>query len=64
MGGLSDIWLICEWFTANDMVTMRTDDRMVTMRTDAAFESNFVSILDKYTPRKRKNFTRESKTKF
>ena len=35
---------------------------MDVMRTHAVFESNFVSILDKNTPRKIKNFTRESKT--
>ena len=34
------------------------------MRTHAAFENNFVSILDKDAPNKIKNFTRESKTLF
>ena len=32
---------------------------MSAMRTHAAFENNFVSILDKYDPKKIKNFTRE-----
>ena len=32
---------------------------MSAMRTHAPFENNFVSILDKYDPKKIKNFTRE-----
>ena len=32
---------------------------MSAMRTHAAFENNFVSIFDKYDPKKIKNFTRE-----
>ena len=39
-------------------------DSMVAMGTHAAFGNNFVSILDKRTPRKTKKFTRESKTPF
>ena len=39
-------------------------DSMDAMRTHAAFGNNFVSILDKHTPRKIKNFTRKSKTPF
>ena len=32
---------------------------MSATRTHAAFENNFVSIFDKYDPKKIKNFTRE-----
>ena len=39
-------------------------DSMDAMRTHAAFGNNFLSILDKHTPRKIKNFTRQSKTPF
>ena len=34
------------------------------MGTHAAFENNFVSILDIYAPKKIGNFTRESKSHF
>ena len=37
---------------------------MSAVRTHVAFENNFVSILDKHTPKKTKFFTRESKTPF
>ena len=39
-------------------------DSMDAMRTHAAFGNNFVSILDKHTPRKIKIFTRKSITPF
>ena len=34
---------------------------MSSMRTHAAFENNFVSVFDKYTPKKTKNIGNESK---
>ena len=37
---------------------------MSAMRTHAVFENSFVSILDKYAPKKIKNFTSESKNPF
>ena len=46
----------------SDQFKLDIFNSMDVMRTHAVFESNFVSILDKNTPRKIKKFTRESKT--
>ena len=57
------IYCNCKQYDS-DQFKLDIFNSMDTMRTHAASENNFVLILDKHTPRKIKNFTRESKTPF